>query len=142
MPEAQLDLDPWLPILEAALPPGEDGMLVHLARGGRAGALDLGVLPLEGLHPLDLLDGAVAPPGWVALGVVSRGWASPWLEGSAVRPSRHPARVRVVATVVADRSGALAGRVVAEDGAVLVGSPPREGEVAEALLAALSRGGA
>jgi hypothetical protein len=126
------DLAPWVPILEAALPPEQNGLIVHLSAS--PDGLDLGVLPLDGLHPLDLLDGAVAPPGWLALGLVSRGWASPW-DGS--RPSRHPARVPVVATVLADRSGRFVGRVVASDGTVLLDEAPTEGEVPAALLAAL-----
>lgn len=130
------DLAPWVPILEAALPPGQNGLLVHLSASssGDEADLDLGLLPLDGLHPLDLLEGTVAPPAWLALGLVSRGWASPW---DGTRPSHHPSRVPVVATVLADRAGRFVGRVVAEDGTVIVDEAPSEGAVAAALLAAL-----
>lgn len=128
------DLAPWVPVLEAALPPEQNGLLVHLSTPTAGGDVDLGLLPLDGRHPLELLAGAVAPPAWFALGLVSRGWASPW---DGQRPSRHPARVPVVATVLADRSGRMVGRVVTSEGAVLVDEPPTEGEVPAALLAAL-----
>lgn len=125
-------LDAWVPILEASLPADENGMLVRLA--GTSGQAELGVLPLGGSHPLELLEGTVAPPEWLALGVVSRGWASPW---DGARPSRHPARVRIVATVLLDRAGNVAGRVVAGDGTVVLDQPPVDGAVPDALRAAL-----
>jgi hypothetical protein len=84
-----IELEPWLEILEAALPVTQNGALVRLGAVDDAGEIELGVLPLDGLHPAELLDGFVAPDEWAAIGLVARGWASP---PGDVRPSSHPAR--------------------------------------------------
>jgi hypothetical protein len=111
-------------------------VLVRLRRSDGVD-LDLGVLPLDGLHPAELLEGFTAPDDWIALGVVTRGWASPM---GPVRPSAHPARRRVCSTVLLDREGAVVGRTIDEAGVVVADGPPREGVVLELLRSALGVG--
>ena len=127
-----LDLDPWVEILEAVLPTDQNGLLIRLVPDGDD--IELGVLPLDGLHPTELLDGFVAPPEWAALGFITRGWASP-MDG--VRPSQHPARRRIVGTILLDRLGNTAGRIIDERGDVVIDHPPPEGEVPRLLRSAL-----
>lgn len=130
-------LEPWLDVLAAALPPDQNGVLVRLSSADGGDDLDLGILPLDGLHPAELLDGFSAPDDWLALGVVTRGWAAPM---GPLRPSRHPARRRVCTTVLLDRGGGVVGRTVDDAGAVVIDGPPGEGEVLELLRAALGLG--
>lgn len=113
-----------------------DASLVRLARpdDGRHD-VELGLLPLAGRHPVDLLDGFVAPPSWLALGVATGGWAGPADGGP---PSAHPDGVRVVQVVLVDRDGGVAGRVRFPDGTVLR-EPPAMGAVLAALRAARPR---
>jgi len=127
-------LEPWIPILERVLEDEQNGMLIRLRRGSEKD-VELGLLPLDGVHPAELLDGFDAPPDWLALGLVCRGWASPTDE---VRPSRHPQRRRVLSVVLADRAGNLVGRTTNEDGTVLVDGPPTEGHVLELLREVLA----
>jgi hypothetical protein len=128
-----LALDPWIAILEHAIPKDENGVIVRLSQPDDD-EVELGVLPLGGVHPADLLDGLDAPAEWTALGVVCRGWASP-MDGE--RPSRHPKRRRVLATVLLDRAGNWAGRTITESGEVVVDHPPTDGEIPRLLRAAL-----
>lgn len=133
-------LERWLDILPDALAPGQNGMLVRL-RGAveDAGVADLGVLPLDGLHPAELLEGFTAPDDWLALGLVTRGWAAPL---GPTRPSSHPARRRVCTTVLLDRRGDAVGRTIEESsGVVVVDGPPTEGQVLDLLRSALGLGG-
>ena len=109
-------------------------MLIRLRRGSEKD-VELGLLPLDGVHPAELLDGFDAPPDWLALGLVCRGWASPT---DKIRPSRHPKRRRVTSVVLADRAGNLVGRTTNEDGTVLVDGPPTEGHLLELLRAVLA----
>jgi hypothetical protein len=127
-----IDLEPWLEILDAAVPVSQNGVLVRLSAAGDE--IELGVLPLDGLHPAELLEGFAAPEEWAALGLVARGWASPM---GPVRPSAHPSRRRVTTTVLVDRTGAVAGRTTDEHGSVLLDHPPEEGHVLDLLRAAL-----
>jgi hypothetical protein len=127
-------LTPWVELLDLTVPPGDTGSLVRLEQApDDPEAVELGVLPLEGIHPAELLEGFVAPASWVALGVVCPGWASPVGAGS---PSGHPARRRVTTTVLVDRAGNVAGRLRWEDESTLDVAPP-EGEVVRLLLAAM-----
>lgn len=120
-------LEPWIPLLELALPKDQSGYLVSLAwPEPDSDEIELGLLPLNDVHPAEFLDAFDAPPEWRALGIVVRGWASP-MEG--VRPSKHPARRRVVSTVLLDRSGNLVGRVTGEDGTVFLDEAPTDGEL-------------
>jgi hypothetical protein len=127
-------LEPWIPILERVLDDEQNGMLIRLRRDSEKD-VELGLLPLDGVHPAELLDGFDAPPDWLALGLVCRGWASPMDEG---RPSRHPQRRRVMSVVLADRAGNLVGRTTGEDGTVLIDGPPTEGHLLELLRAVLA----
>jgi len=132
-------LEPWLDILPAALAPDQNGVLVRL-RGDLDDddAVDVAVLPLDGLHPAELLDGFTAPDDWLALGLVTRGWAAPM---GSERPSAHPARRRVCTTVLLDRAGAAVGRTIDKSGAVVIDGPPGEGEVLDLLRCALGLSG-
>ena len=127
-------LEPWIPILERVLDADQNGILVRLRRGSEKD-VELGLLPLDGVHPAELLDGFDAPPDWLALGLVCRGWASPMDEG---RPSTHPHRRRVTTVVLADRAGNLVGRTTGDDGRVMIDGPPTEGLVLELLRAVLA----
>ena len=126
-------LEPWITILEHAIDKDESGILVRLSQP-EDDEVELGVLPLGGVHPAEMLDGLDAPPEWDALGVVCRGWASP-MDG--VRPSKHPKRRRVLATVLVDRAGNWAGRTITESGEVVVDHPPTDGEIPRLLRTAM-----
>ena len=128
-----LALDPWIAILEHAIPKDENGVIVRLSQPDDD-EIELGVLPLGGVHPAEMLDGLNAPPEWAALGVVCRGWASPTDD---VRPSQHPQRRRVLATMLVDRDGNAAGRTITESGEVVIDHPATEGEIPRLLRAAL-----
>jgi hypothetical protein len=80
--------------------------LVHVADEGR-GQVRLGLLPLEGRHPSELLVGFTAPPDWHALGMATSGFAYPIAERGA--PRRARTRIHVVALL--SRSGELARQV-------------------------------
>jgi len=135
-----LALEPWIDILEAALPADQNGLLVRLAWPDddcSGGDVELGLLPLDGVHPAELLDGFDAPDEWWALGLVTRGWASPM---GPTRPSQHPGRRRVTTTVLLDRAGRLVGRTVGDDGTVWIDGPPSEGELIRLLRQAMEGG--
>ena len=66
-----LDLEPWVAIVEAALPADQNAMLVRLVPEGDM--IELGLLPLDGVRPAELLDGFEAPAAWAAMGLVARG---------------------------------------------------------------------
>lgn len=127
-------LEPWLDILPAALAADQNGVLVRLRGAAADDRVDLAVLPLDGLHPAELLDGFVAPEDWLALGLVTRGWAAPL---GPARPSAHPARRRVCTTVLLDRSGSTVGRTIDDSGRVVIDGPPGEGAVLDLLRCAL-----
>lgn len=84
--------------------------LVHLAPAD-GDAFDLGLLPLEGRHPTELLLGFTAPETWHALGVVSSGWAYPIAERAGNDRTRR--RVHVVSML--SRSGEVAHRTHVDD---------------------------
>ena len=79
--------------------------LVHISVGDADG-FELGVRPLEGRHPSDLLIGFDAPVDWHALGVASAGWAYHLSE----RGSRHRHRTRVHVVTVISRTGEFVHR--------------------------------
>lgn len=92
-------------------------------------SLDLGMKLLpDGCHPVDELWGFVAPESWLAIGLVTYGWASPQ---SDARPSCHPERQRVRLTVVVDREGRQASTATFEDGSVI--DENGEGRVSDVL---------
>ena len=95
--------------------------LVHVTDDG-CDRLEIGVKPLDGHHPTDLLVGFTAPPDWHALGMATRGWAYHLAERGS--PTRHRARVQVVTLV--SRSGEVAQRTHVDD----------DGDIAAALGAA------
>ncbi len=83
--------------------------LVHVA--ARPDGIDLGVRPLEGAHPGDLLLGFTAPEDWHALGVATSGWAY----DLADRATGAPARGRVHLVTIVSRSGEVVHRTHAVD---------------------------
>lgn len=84
--------------------------LLHVTAGDTEG-FELGVLPLEGRHPSELLLGTVAPPEWHAVGLASGGWASH--SADRAQPDRRRTRVHVV--TILSRSGEVAHRMHVED---------------------------
>jgi hypothetical protein len=93
-----------------------------------SGAVELGVLDLDGGHPLDALLGLVAPPDWMALGVAASGRALD-LAGD-----RRAERVHI--TLLLTRSGASAS-VLRRGEQVSYPAGPTEGVVADASRRAL-----
>lgn len=71
-----------------------------------AEGFDLGIQPLEGCHPTDLLLGFTAPADWHAMGIATGGWAYHLAERGS--PERRRTRVHVVSLV--SRSGEIAHR--------------------------------
>jgi len=128
------DLEPWLEILDAAVPATQNGVLVRLGVVEEGETLELGLLPLDGIHPAELLEGFEAPAEWFALGLVTRAWAAPMGD---VRPSSHPARRRVCTTVLVDRDGRVVGRTTGADGSILIDGPPEEGRLLDLLRQSL-----
>ena len=87
-----------------------DPVLVHLALGDRGG-FDLGVKPLAGRHPTELLLGFTAPSAWHAVGMATAGWA--YRIEQRGNPARAHARVHVVTMV--SRSGEVVQRTHVSD---------------------------
>lgn len=94
---------------------------------------ELGLLPIDG-HPVEMLVGFRAPADWLALGVITGGWAAP-LDGS--RPSAHPEARRVTQVFLIDRDGVTASVLRYPDGSIQRLPGPAEGAVPDALRAAL-----
>ena len=88
--------------------------LLHVTAGDAEG-FDLGVRPLEGQHPSELLIGFRAPDEWHAVGVATGGWAYHVSERAS--PARHRTRVHVV--TVLSRTGEFAHRTRVEDDVAL-----------------------
>jgi hypothetical protein len=101
------------------------GVLVHVV--AHADGPDVGILPLDGLAPTDVLMGAVAPAEWAVLGVATGGWARP-LDG----PGR---RVRAEVVVLVARDGRVVGRM--RHGDEVVSEPPAYGVSLDCLQRAL-----
>ena len=124
--------------LVAGLRSGLEPSLVHVIVDGPHA--QLGLKPLDGHHPSELLVGFTAPSSWHALGVATRGHAYPIAERGAASQSRPRARVDVVALL--SRSGELAHRVHVrgdDDLAAALGAAPDEttGEQIDLLRLAL-----
>lgn len=71
-----------------------------------AEGVNLGVLPLDGAHPTDLLLGFVAPPEWYALGIATGGKVYDIADRATGAPALH----RVAIVTVLSRSGEVANR--------------------------------
>lgn len=84
------------------------GVLVHVA--ACPNGPDVGILPLDGLAPAEVLLGSVAPANWAVLGVATQGWALPL--------DRPGSRVRAEVVVLVARDGQVASRVRYGDHAV------------------------
>lgn len=84
--------------------------LIHVGSPDGDG-FDLGVLPLDGSHPTELLLGSTAPAEWHAVGIATSGWAYHVADRDDPRRRRH--RVHVVSLV--SRSGEHAHRTRADD---------------------------
>lgn len=97
--------------LTEALTDGElEPCMLHVATPDADG-FDLGVKPLDGLHPTDVLLGTTAPDDWHAVGIATRGWAYHVAERGD--PARRRHRVHVVTLL--SRTGEHAHRVRADD---------------------------
>ena len=107
--------------LVTSLAEGGDSVLVHVVP--RADGPDVGILPLDGMAPAGFLLGAVAPSEWSALGVATRGRASP-LDGPG--PS---SRAEVV--VFVPRAGEVVGRM--RHRGEIISDPPAYGLTVDCL---------
>lgn len=111
--------------------------LLHVSTGTVEG-FELGMLPLDGRHPTDLLVGMRAPDAWHAIGMACGGWAYPSSERG--RADRRRSRVNLVTLL--SRTGELAHRARVED-AGAIGMPhdemdePPNGEQVDLLRLAL-----
>lgn len=102
------------------------GVLVHVV--ARHDGPDVGILPLDGVAPADVLLGAVAPAEWAVLGMATQGWA--WPLGG------EPAgRVRAEVVVLVTRDGRVVGRV--RQGDEVITEPPASGITLDCLQRAL-----
>lgn len=95
---------------------GAEPALVSVSEPNDDG-FDLGLRPLDGAHPSDMLLGFVAPADWHAVGVTTDGWA--YRIGERAVPEARRTRVHVVTLV--SRSGERVHRVAAVDGTPLGG---------------------
>ncbi len=105
------------------------GVLVHVAAAAGADGPDIGVLPLDGQAPAEVLLGAVAPEHWSVLGVATTGRAWPLDRHAGTRPGR--AEIVVLAT----RDGRVVGR--ARAGGRVITEPPASGLTLDCLQRAL-----
>lgn len=108
------------------------GALVHVSPA--PGGPEVGILPLEGRAPTDVLLGAVAPEHWSVLGVATLGTARPLDRPATSRPRRgRPVRAEVV--VLVTRDGRVVGRVRQADRVFT--EPPGSGLTLDCLQLAL-----
>ena len=118
-------------------PPGADADAGAGAVGRPADdALELGVHPLDGDHPLEALLGFVAPPDWLALGVTSPGLGHPTPGDTAAGGGRR-ATEPVHVTVLLSRTGEAAGVIRRGADVTRLGEAPG-GVVADACRRALA----
>jgi hypothetical protein len=104
-------------------------LLVRLEQpGDDPGAVELAFKELDE-HPVDALEGFVAPESWLVLGVVATGWA--------YSPERPTDRTRVWTVVLVSRDGDAAGCWQVQGGPVHEG-PPEHGELLDCLRRAVS----
>jgi hypothetical protein len=132
LPEPDL-LERIVTLVDAALVPHgwyHPHVLIKIEATGDPASFDLGLkdLPAD-VHPVDELWGFVAPDSWLAIGVVTYGWASPM---GGMRPSQHPERRRVRATILVDRSGRQVASATMDDGTCI--DEPGEGLIGDVLL--------
>jgi len=83
------------------------GFLVHVI--ARADGPDVGILPLDGLPPADVLLGAVAPEDWSALGVATG--AKAWSLDNPARSASKATADRVEIVVLVARDGRVVSRL-------------------------------
>lgn len=114
--------------LSVAVAGAPGGLLVHVTPA--TDGYDMGVAPLDGNPPADVLLGMVAPEHWCALGVASRAWARP-LDGEAKFADPTPAGVVVLVT----RSGEIVSRV--RQGERVLTEAPAYGRTLDGLQRAL-----
>src|SRR5262245_26264574 len=98
--------------------------LIRLVQCDDPEQVEFSIKPLDG-HPADELEGFRAPESWVAIGVITGGWAAPM---TGVRPSAHPDALRVTQLVIVDRDGTVFSRLRYPDGSILC-EPPSSGAV-------------
>jgi hypothetical protein len=101
------------------------GVLVHVV--ARPDGPEVGILPLAGLAPSDVLLGADAPEDWAVLGVATGGWARSL--------DRRSGRVRAEVVVLVVRDGRVVGRV--RQGDQVFTEPPAYGIALDCLQRAL-----
>lgn len=127
MPEP--DLHAFLCLLAesllSSLAAGGDSVLIHVV--ARAEGPDVGILPLDGAAPEELLLGAEAPAEWSAVGVATRGRAGP-ITGDG---SSSTAEV----VVLVPRVGEVVGRM--RHGGEVITDPPEYGLTVDCLQRAL-----
>ena len=111
--------------LISSLAGGGDPALVHVI--AREKGPDVGILPLDGAAPAELLLGEVAPAEWSALGVATRGRAAP-LAG-------HSPSSTAEVVVLVPRVGEVVGRM--RHGGEIITEPPEYGLTVDCLQRAL-----
>lgn len=122
------------------LPMLADAFLESLTNGGEAALVhaaeapdgfDLGILPLEGRAPADVLLGTAAPDHWLAMGAATGGWTRPLhADGSA-----GPRTGRCQVVVLVHRNGEVVSRI--RRGDEILTEPPEFGVTLDALQRAL-----
>lgn len=107
-------------------------LLICVADEDEDGAT-IGTMAIDG-HPLQTLEGLVAPENFVALGVCAEGWAASMNSGS--RPSQSKGRMRVRQTVLVCREGNVAScmRLAGDEPKLM---PEGEGPILDELKRAL-----
>lgn len=108
---ADVNLHPLADHLLAASHEGLDPSLVYVGPSVD-GRFELGVKPLDGRHPSELLLGFTADPDWHAIGLLAGGWAYHPSKRGLPPAERHRHRVRIVSLL--SRSGELASRLEVE----------------------------
>lgn len=121
--------------LSEALAAGELAPCILHVGGADAEGFELGVLPLEGAHPTEVLLGLRAPDHWHAIGIATSGWAYHVAERG--NPQRRRRRVHVVTLL--SRTGEHAHRTAADDAelAAHLGAELPAGEQVDLLRRAL-----
>lgn len=109
----------------SSLADGGDPVLIHVV--AREEGPDVGILPLDGAAPAELLLGSVAPAEWSALGVATRGRAGP-LSGQG------PSSTAEVVVLV-PRAGDVVGRM--RHGGQMITDAPEYGLTVDCLQRAL-----
>jgi hypothetical protein len=108
---------------------GGDGFLVHLVAA--PDGHDVGTKPLEGVAPVDLLMGTVAPDNWWALGVAVGGWVRPMGPNGQIGDRAG----RAANVVLVARTGEIVSRVRTDDRTLT--DPPSYGITLDSLQRAL-----